>query len=95
MDSGDINPYKVVKDYKRSKQIVEYDLSKIVRSDGLICYMNNASIGAAMEVFFCAAVLKKPVYIVTEKYSSHPWLIYYTQQTKGFIVPNLRKLIKR
>jgi len=94
IDQGSINPYKIVKDFKRSKEIVGYDLSKIVNADGLVCFMNEASIGASMEIFFCAHVLGKPIYIVTEKYSSHPWLIYYTTITKGFIVPSLNKLIK-
>ena len=60
---------------RSSSSIVEDDLEKIRKSDGIVTVISNASIGTPMEVFFAARILRIPVYVVTKKYASHPWIV--------------------
>ena len=78
----------------KSKDIVEKDLEKIRNADGLIAYIEQSSIGTSMEVFYCARWCKKPVFVLTTSYNSHPWLVYYAKISGGKIVTSLRALIR-
>lgn len=65
---------------RSSKNIVEDDLEKIRKSDGLVAVMNDVRVGTPMEVFFAARVLRIPVYIITISYRYHPWVAEYATQ---------------
>lgn len=67
---------------RSSKNIVEDDLEKIRKSDGIMAMLNDVRIGSPMEVFFAARVLRIPVYIITRRYEKHPWVIQHA--TKVF-----------
>lgn len=59
--------------------IVEDDLEKIRKSDGIVALVINAKqfstmIGTPMEVFFAARILRLPVYVITNRYAFHPWI---------------------
>ena len=60
---------------RSSYNIVEDDLEKIRKSDGIIAVLNDVRIGTPMEVFYASRVLRLPVYVVTRKYAAHPWVI--------------------
>ena len=63
---------------RSSKDIIEDDLEKIRKSDGIVAMLNDARIGTPMEVFFAARILRIPVYIITKKYISHPWVLQHS-----------------
>ena len=93
LDIGKWDPYQC--SLEDSRVIVLADLRRIRENDGVIAFISEKlSIGKIMEVFYCAYMLKKPVFIVTKKYSKHPWIVYLAHFSRGFIVPNLRRLIK-
>lgn len=54
--------------------IVEDDLEKIRKSDGIVALANQTRIGTPMEIFFAARVLHIPVYVITKRYAFHPWI---------------------
>lgn len=60
---------------RSSYSIVEDDLEKIRKSDGIVAILNDVRIGTPMEVFYASRVLRIPVYVVTRKYAAHPWVI--------------------
>jgi len=92
-DRGIGSPYDIT-DLKMASKIVMTDLGKIDKSDGIIALIKKASFGCGMEIFYCAFVLGKPVYIVCRsKYKGHPWLTHLTNISDGFIVPKLEILI--
>ena len=62
---------------RSAHDIVEDDLEKIRKSDGIIALMNDVRVGTPMEVFFAARVLRIPVYIVTRRHASHPWVMQH------------------
>lgn len=67
---------------KRSAEsIVEDDLNKIRKSDGLLAIANNTRIGTPMEIFFASRILRIPVYIVSKKYAKHPWIVQHATMT--------------
>jgi hypothetical protein len=55
-------------------RIMVEDLKLIDKADSLVTIITESSFGTAQEIFYCAYVLKKPVYIITERYIAHPWL---------------------
>ena len=57
-----------------ASSIVEDDLDKIRKSDGIVALANDTRIGTPMEIFFAARILRIPVYIITKKYCEHPWI---------------------
>jgi len=59
---------------RSSKSIVEDDLDKIRKSDGLIAIANDTRIGTPMEIFFAGRILRIPVYVISKKYFRHPWI---------------------
>ena len=62
---------------RNAKNIVEDDLDKIRKSDGILAFANDTRIGTPMEIFFASRILKIPVYVITKKYSEHPWVKYF------------------
>lgn len=54
--------------------LVERDLTKIRKSDGIVAFANVTRVGTPMEIFFAARILRIPVYIITKKYPFHPWI---------------------
>jgi len=65
-----------------SNDIVNDDLDKIRKSDGLVTIITKASIGTSMEIIWAARILHIPVYIITTNYCYHPWIILHA--TKMF-----------
>ena len=57
--------------------IVEDDLDKIRKSDGIIAFAEVTRIGTPMEIFFGGRILRIPVYVITKKYSKHPWIVQH------------------
>jgi len=57
-----------------SESIVEDDLEKIRKSDGIVAFANETTMGTPMEIFFASRILRMPVYIITKKYPYHPWV---------------------
>jgi len=54
--------------------IVDDDLKKIRKSDGVIALANDVRVGTLMEIFYASYVLRLPVYVLTRKYYNHPWI---------------------
>lgn len=59
---------------RSSKNIVEDDLEKIRKSDGIVALANDTRIGTPMEIFFAGRILRIPVYVITKQYPEHPWI---------------------
>lgn len=59
---------------RSSYSIVEDDLTKIRKSDGIIAIANETRIGTPMEIFFASRILRIPVYVISKKYAQHPWI---------------------
>jgi len=57
-----------------TENVVEDDLDKIRKSDGIIAFANDTRIGTPMEIFFAKRILRIPVYIVTKTHKFHPWI---------------------
>ena len=57
--------------------IVEDDLEKIRKSDGLVAIANDTRIGTPMEIFYASRILRIPVYVITRKHATHPWIIVH------------------
>jgi len=71
---------KEQREYLRKRDIdliVEGDLEMIRKSDGVVTMLNSPSFGTPMEIFFASKVLHIPVYIITKKYTYHPWIRKY------------------
>ena len=66
---------------RSSRSIVEDDLDKIRKSDGLLAIANDTRIGTPMEIFFAGRILRIPVYIVSKKYAQHPWIVQHATKT--------------
>jgi len=65
--------------------IVDGDLDMIRKGDGLVAYLEpsknfSTMIGTPMEIFYAARVLHIPVYVITKKFSYHPWIRKYATQ---------------
>jgi hypothetical protein len=63
-------------------EIVNGDLEYIRKSDGIIAYAGTSNkfstnIGTPMEIFWAAKILEIPVYVITNKYGFHPWILKY------------------
>ena len=93
IDGGRLEEYGITRKVQ-SRDIVERDLEKIRKSDGIIAFIEESSIGTAMEIFYCARWCKKPVFVVTTSYSGHPWLIYLTTMSDGKLVKDKKELVK-
>jgi nucleoside 2-deoxyribosyltransferase len=61
------------------KEIVEKDLEKIKKSDGIIAFVNGMrSIGTFMEIVYASQIYHKPVYTIALKDNKHPWIKYHS-----------------
>lgn len=67
---------------RSARNIVEDDLNKIRKSDGLVAFANDTRIGTPMEIFFAGRILRIPVYVISKRYAKHPWIIQHA--TKVF-----------
>lgn len=72
---------------RSAHSIVEDDLNKIRKSDGICTVITSASIGTSMEIIWAARVLRIPVYVITKNYLYHPWIIEHATK----IFENKRK----
>jgi len=59
---------------RNDHSIVEDDLDKIRKSDGILAIAETTRIGTPMEIFFASRILRIPVYVITKKYNRHPWI---------------------
>jgi nucleoside 2-deoxyribosyltransferase len=59
---------------RSDESIVEDDLDKIRKSDGILAIAESTRIGTPMEIFFGSRILRIPVYVVTRRYARHPWI---------------------
>lgn len=59
---------------RNEHSIVNDDLEKIRKSDGIIALANDVRVGTLMEIFYASHVLRLPVYVLTRKYYNHPWI---------------------
>lgn len=66
--------------------IVNGDLLDIQQSDAMLVMFDKPSVGTAMEVFYCATVLHKPVFVIDaqpytqiiERNPLSPWLVHHS-----------------
>lgn len=93
IDDGQMGTYNII-GKNQAGDIVERDLEKIRKADGIIAIIEESSIGTSMEIFYCARWCKKPVFVVTTGYAGHPWLIYLTNMSGGKIVKDKKELVK-
>jgi len=56
------------------KRIVSIDLSLVRKSDGVISYFQQPTIGTSQEIIIAAYVYHIPVYIIAGENMWHPWL---------------------
>lgn len=59
---------------RNEHSIVNDDLEKIRKSDGIIALANDVRVGTLMEIFYASYLLRLPVYVLTRKYYNHPWI---------------------
>lgn len=73
--------------------IVRRDLTAVAKCRGLVTIIESPSIGTTMEI--CnATLMKKDVYVISAKYSSHPWIKIYS--TKTFLtVDDFKTYVKK
>lgn len=93
IDSGKRAPYSGKLD---ADKIVHGDLKKIDESDGLVAWVERRtpSIGTFMECWY-AYTTKKPVFIVSPDWHTHPWLVFVTRHSGGFIVKTLKEFERK
>lgn len=84
-----------------AERVVERDLTWIRQSDAIFAYAPDTLklCGTAMEIFYAAKMLGKPVFIYTSpKYRFHPWLMHFgqvfTNLDFAFDVLKLRKKLE-
>jgi hypothetical protein len=79
LDSGEIEPYSDMNE-TLANEIVTRDLNAINSSDGILAYVDCASVGTSMEIYHCKQLLMKPVliYIKNKKLAKHPWLLHFS-----------------
>ncbi|MFP4017809.1 MAG: hypothetical protein ACLFUH_01030 [Bacteroidales bacterium] len=70
------------------------DLGLIRHSDGLIVLLEETTIGTSMEIFAAAYLYGLNVYIVTQKYQNHPWIVALVMKSCGCIFNTLEELEK-
>ena len=70
-----------------AEEIVENDLDNVEHCDILVAYIEEPSLGTAMEIIFASRVFDMDVYIITEFES--PWLISH-----GTIVKDINELLE-
>lgn len=75
-------------------RIMEEDLNLISQSDYMIALFDNPSIGTCQEIFAAAYIYNIPVYIITDKYKSHPWLRALSHLSNGKIFKDMIEFTK-
>lgn len=65
---------------KRCVELVKRDLSMILRCDGILAIIKSPSIGTTLEIAHAKQYFRK-IYIISEKYSDHPWIKIYASRT--------------
>ena len=60
---------------RNNSDIVEDDLDLIRKSDGILAFAQDIRVGTPMEIFFASRILRIPVYIITKRYATHPWIM--------------------
>lgn len=75
-------------------RIMNNDLGLIRHSDGLIVLLEEATIGTSMEIFAAAYLYDLNVYVVTQKYQNHPWIVALVMKSCGRIFNSLEELEK-
>jgi len=68
---------------RSSKSIVEDDLEKIRKSDGIVAFAQNLRVGTSMEIFFAGRILHIPVIVLTRRHKSHPWILEHAAAIVG------------
>jgi hypothetical protein len=58
------------------KMLVARDLKNLVKQDGLLTIIMEPSIGTTLEIAN-AKLMCKPIYVISEKYYDHPWILTY------------------
>ena len=70
------------------KRIVDIDLSLVRKSDGVVSYFEQPTIGTCQEIIMAAYVYHIPVYIIAGNYIYHPWLVAMASISGGKIFRN-------
>ena len=70
-------------DVKTCKRIVDIDLSLVRKSDGVVSYFQQPTIGTSQEIIMAAYVYRIPVYIIAGENQYHPWLITMADVSGG------------
>lgn len=93
IDRGETDPFDARLD---ANKVVEGDLKMIDGSDGIVAWADRTqpSIGTFMEVWYTFSK-GMPVYIVSPDWGTHPWLIYVTRKSGGFIVKSYEEFEER
>lgn len=76
IDEGKVDPY-YIRSKRKAREIVKSDLKHIDESDGVIALIREGSIGTSMECYYCSQVVKKPLFVITEKYYKHAWIMTF------------------
>ena len=63
-----------------ASSIVEDDLDKIRKSDGIVALAETTRIGTPMEIFFAGRILRIPVFVITKRYARHPWITMHAKK---------------
>jgi len=93
IDEGRTDPFDARLD---SDGIVEGDLKMIDERDGLVAMVSRTipSIGTFCEVWHTFRT-KKPVFIISPDWYTHPWLIYVAKHSGGFVVKTVEEFEQR
>lgn len=79
IDEGKQDPY-FIRNKNKAINIVQADLQHIEKCDGTIAFIKQASIGTSMEIFYTKRVLGKYVFVITEKYYKHAWILTFSDK---------------
>jgi len=78
LDEGKGNRYKLP--MQRCIEVIKMDLNMILRCDGILAIIKSPSIGTTLEIAYAKQFYRK-IYIISEKYSDHPWIKVYANRT--------------
>lgn len=79
------NNYQKTLTEKECSEIMWNDIDLIKSCDGIVAILTPSAVGTTMEIFYCAFVLKKPIYIITKEFSNHCWLRALVTRAGGAI----------